>query len=108
MILTPSDIERIRKLGYRINEFAFFDGKYWRLKNVDGRCFFLNSNGLCSIYENRPLGCRAYPIIFVDNKCVPDFEICPYAVYISDDEIYKGCVILKEIFEELGESLETE
>jgi len=106
MILTPSDIQRIEKLGYKREYFAFFDGKYWRLKNVNGHCIFLDEKtGLCKIYENRPLGCRAYPIIVDDetNMCVIDIEYCPLAEKITVKEYLLGCRILQKIFRELGE-----
>lgn len=32
-----------------------------RLRHRDGACVFLDSNERCSIYELRPISCRAYP-----------------------------------------------
>ncbi len=103
MILTESDIRRIVKLGYKLKEFAYFDGEYWRLKNVNGKCYFLGEDGRCRIYEHRPLGCIAYPIVKINGKCAPDFEVCPYAKYATETEIKMGCKILKRIFKELRE-----
>ena len=101
MVLTDSDIRRIVELGYRLEEFAYFDGEFWRLKNVNGKCVFLDKNGLCRIYKDRPLGCRAYPVIEIGGKCAPDHEVCPYTRYITKREIEVGCKILNNIFKEL-------
>jgi Fe-S-cluster containining protein len=37
-----------------------------RLRNVDAKCFFLSEKG-CSIYNDRPQGCKFYPLV-VDFK----------------------------------------
>ena len=106
MILTKSDINRISSLGYKLEEYAIFDGKFWLLKNVNGKCFFLDENGKCKIYDHRPLGCRAYPVIKIDGKCTPDIEVCPHADLMTEDEIKAGCKILEKIFKELEEGYE--
>ena len=105
MILTPSDIERIsQKTGLKREDFAWFDGKYWRLKNVYGHCIFLDPiTGRCKIYEIRPLGCQAYPVIEKNGICVPDYTYCPYAHLLSRKELIEGCKILRKIFKELKE-----
>ncbi|MEX2690290.1 MAG: YkgJ family cysteine cluster protein [Candidatus Njordarchaeia archaeon] len=105
MILTPTDIERIKRHGYKLESFAYFDGKYWRLKNRNGKCVFLQNDGRCSIYSYRPSGCRSYPVIFDEStgKCILDGSVCPYIQHISEKEIKKGCTILIEILKELGE-----
>ena len=100
--MTKSDIERISKLGYSVKEFAYFDGKFWRLRNVNGRCYFLTKDGLCKIYEDRPKGCRAYPIILIEGECKPDFEICPYADKLTISEVIYGCKLIREIYWETG------
>jgi len=60
MTLTEEDLQRIKDQGY--NDFYFINDGYFQLRNVNGRCYFLK-DGRCSIYENRPDGCRYYPII---------------------------------------------
>lgn len=32
-----------------------------QVREVNGMCPFLLANGMCSIYDNRPLNCRIYP-----------------------------------------------
>jgi Fe-S-cluster containining protein len=39
-----------------------FSGGERRLRNVDGRCFFLEDAG-CGVYGDRPAGCRFYPLV---------------------------------------------
>jgi len=79
MPLTILDVNRIIKMGYKIRDFAEKSEGIWRLKNVDGRCFFLNWNGKCRIYEYRPYGCRLYPLIYDwnEHKITLD-NLCPY------------------------------
>ena len=104
MILAYSDIERIILQGHELEDFMYYDGFYWRLKNIEGKCVFLRNDGRCEVYRYRPLGCRAYPIV-LDEKhdCVLDDEICPYAYAISKDEFLEGCRILSKFFRNLGE-----
>ncbi|MHA1608664.1 MAG: YkgJ family cysteine cluster protein [Candidatus Njordarchaeales archaeon] len=104
MILTIGDIYRLLRKGFKIFEFAYYDGEYWRLRNIGERCVFLNNDGLCKIYPDRPLGCRAYPIVMGEKyKCVPDDEICPHISLLSREELQEGCKILQNFFKELGE-----
>jgi len=53
--LTISDVERI---GNKDN-IIFSEGVF-RIKRINGACAFFKE-GLCSIYNNRPLSCRLYP-----------------------------------------------
>lgn len=101
MPLTLEDIIRIRGLGYDVRDFAVFRDGLWRLKNINGKCVFLNDEGLCIIYPNRPLGCRLYPVIQVDDHCVPDFECCPYARYLSVEELISVCPLVKKLNKKL-------
>jgi Fe-S-cluster containining protein len=39
-----------------------FRGGERRLRNIEGRCYFLEPDG-CSVYEDRPAGCRFYPLV---------------------------------------------
>ena len=76
MTLTNEDIDRISDLGYK-NFFVFKNG-YYQLVNVHGHCIFLKKD-LCSIYPNRPEGCKLYPLI-LDTDTGEAFlhEFCPY------------------------------
>jgi Fe-S-cluster containining protein len=78
MPLTRLDINRIVKLGYKVNVFAEKTNCGWRLRNIDGKCFFLNG-ARCRIYEHRPYGCRVYPLVYSlrERKAVLD-GFCPH------------------------------
>ncbi len=91
MPLTDEDIRRIVSLGYKPKDFTVFRGGLWRLRNIDGRCVFLGEDGMCKIYEHRPIGCRLYPLIEIDGRCVVDAEYCPYAYMISEEEVKRFC-----------------
>jgi hypothetical protein len=75
MPLTVEDLERIKALGFDENDFSIFVGGVRRLRNVHGRCYFLEENR-CTIYEHRPEGCRIYPLVLSSGKVVVD-DLCP-------------------------------
>jgi Fe-S-cluster containining protein len=87
MFLSNMDVSRIEKLGF--SKENFLEGKegFLALKNVDGKCFFLKEK-MCSIYENRPQGCRFYPLIYdfeeervvIDKLCIhhQDFNVAVF------------------------------
>lgn len=79
MPLTRLDINRITKLGYQISDFAEKVDHEWRLRNINGKCFFLNEEGRCKIYKYRPYGCRLYPLVYnwKRRETVLD-DLCPY------------------------------
>jgi Fe-S-cluster containining protein len=88
MELLPEDIERIVALGYKLRDFAIFDGEIWRLRNVDGHCVFLNPSTMeCTIYENRPIGCRLYPLVYDDIEGPYIDKECPAWNTIRNIEI---------------------
>ena len=104
MILAPSDIERLESLGFKREDFAVFDGQFYRLRNVDGYCFFYDKKtGRCKVYPYRPVGCSAYPIVFdvETGEYVVDTE-CPLAGTTSEEEIKRARVILGELLRGLG------
>ncbi|MEM1520393.1 MAG: YkgJ family cysteine cluster protein [Candidatus Korarchaeum sp.] len=101
MVLTESDLRRIESLGYKREQFSEVRDGFIRLRNVEGRCYFLDG-GSCRIYEARPLGCRAYPLVFniTNGRCELDDE-CPVIDTIDDEEFQNKCKIITEIVEEL-------
>jgi Fe-S-cluster containining protein len=65
-------------------------------KTVDGSCVFLR-NGLCSIYEARPLICRFYPFQLQNRG--NDRYVFRYTEECLG--LGKGCQLEKRFFEEL-------
>jgi Fe-S-cluster containining protein len=62
MPLSTSDIRRIVLLGFSEDFFVITKDGERRLKNLKGRCVF-HDGQLCTIYRNRPEGCRTYPVV---------------------------------------------
>lgn len=78
IILLREDVESLERLGYR----GFYEvrGGFRRLRNVGGRCFFLDLGvGGCLVYSSRPLGCRVYPLIYDEGVGVTVDSECPIA-----------------------------
>ncbi|MDG6923530.1 MAG: YkgJ family cysteine cluster protein [Nitrososphaerota archaeon] len=79
MLLLDEDVERISGLGYEEKFFVAKSQGFKVLKNSRaGRCVF-HDETRCTIYENRPKGCKLYPIIFNEDlmSAVKD-DLCPY------------------------------
>ena len=74
--LYKKDIERIKKKGYKEEEFVYadnFGNKY--IKDKKGWCMFLDKNkkmGSCKIYGARPKICRLYPTRLIKGSCKPE------------------------------------
>ena len=97
MELSSEDIRRLEKKGYCLEDFAVIDDLGTRLRNVDGYCYFYShTNKKCDIYENRPLGCYIYPVIYLENKGVTVDKLCPRGQTISAQELRtKGKILFK-------------
>jgi Fe-S-cluster containining protein len=88
MPLSPSDVLRLATTtGQHPNQFSKEESGIRILLNnpVTEACVFLDTEsadpqapGLCSIYENRPIGCRTYPLILnADDEAFLD-TLCPH------------------------------
>ena len=89
MTLTEADAARLEAAGY--GDFCFVnDDCDFQLTNVDGHCIFL-IDGRCSVHDDRPEGCRLYPLILdlsVDRVVLDAF--CPWAkefTFTQDDRV---------------------
>ena len=102
MPLTEEDIKRIEKLGYRRQDFAVKVDGIYRLRNVNGKCYFLDESNRCRIYEHRPIGCRIYPVILDvnSNRAVVD-DLCPMKDTISEEDIKAVEPILRKLVREI-------
>lgn len=89
-------IKRKEKAGLLVKEN---DG-YWYIKTKrDGACPFL-TKGLCSIYKERPLSCRAFPF-FINKYCGLTVDInCPGwgRGWTSIDKIETMTKALKKVY----------
>lgn len=85
MPLTEADIARLEALGHRREDFAMPGEHGWlQLRTRDAPagtttrpCVFLR-DGRCSVYAERPQGCRVYPLVLDgDGRLVRDVD-CPF------------------------------
>jgi hypothetical protein len=94
MLLSKMDIKRIESLGYSCDIFVDIHDGWLQLKNQDGRCVF-HSSIMCTIYENRPDGCKLYPIIYdKDKKHVVFDKDCP-----QRDKFHMSKSITKQLYD---------
>jgi len=102
MTLTEADAQRLEAAGRR--DFYFVNDDHdLQLVNVNGHCIFL-VDGRCSVHDDRPEGCRLYPLILdlsVD-RVVRD-AFCPWArefTFTQDDRVQ----LRKSVAEEENEA----
>jgi Fe-S-cluster containining protein len=79
MLLLEDDVQRIVGLGFEEGSFAVESDGFEMLRNSSiGRCVF-HDGKQCTIYSNRPAGCKLYPIIFDEDLNHPVMDgLCPY------------------------------
>ena len=83
MLLSLDDVKRIKELGFSRDFFVDEVEGWLQLKNKNGLCVF-HDGSHCTIYENRPYGCRLYPVIYdADNDRAIIDEECSYGTYFS-------------------------
>ena len=104
MTLTKTDAGRIDALGYNRKEYLVkTEDGFCELRNIDGHCFFYEPDSkLCKIYDDRPDGCKYYPIVYdvKKRKCVVDSD-CPSRETMTRDEIRKSCHNVRDLVKRL-------
>lgn len=102
MELSSEDIEKLEKMGYRLEKIAVTNNGATRLRNVDGYCiFYSRADKNCQIYEKRPLGCYLYPVVYLTNEGAIVDELCPMEHTISDKELRKKGKILEKLLKKI-------
>ena len=88
MLLSKKDITRLEKKGFNKNYFVKYDKQgYAQLKNREGYCVFYDRKKReCSVYVDRPSGCRVYPVIFDEEKGIILDDICQSRNTITEKE----------------------
>ncbi|MHA1199491.1 MAG: YkgJ family cysteine cluster protein [Candidatus Heimdallarchaeaceae archaeon] len=105
--LTKDDIGRIEdktnsKEWYTTIEFNQKTASVVAKKSEDSDdCFFLSDEGLCNIYNHRPLDCRLFPLFVKINKQSEKEYIVRWLVWYCPLTENKGIDILKEESEKL-------
>ena len=103
MLLSEADIKRLINVGYKAENFVVYDKKgYAKLRNAGKYCVFYNAEKqLCKVYKYRPLGCRIYPVIFVEGKGVVVDDLCPSKHTVSTAELQRKGRILRKLLERI-------
>jgi Fe-S-cluster containining protein len=90
MPLTEDDVARLERAGKRRADFSFVDddGTLLLVNVQDGErrhCTFL-VGGRCSVYADRPAGCRLYPFVLGPDakRVVRDLD-CPWRREFAND-----------------------
>jgi Fe-S-cluster containining protein len=99
MILTRSDITRLEKRGYK--GFYTKRGGFYRLININGKCVFLEPSNECLVYEDRPAGCRGYPLVYDEERGVVLDEECPLASSVSCVDLVRGVDLVRVVLREI-------
>ncbi len=88
MLLSKKDIKRLEKIGFSEKQFVIFDKYgYAQLRNREGYCFFYDRlNHKCSVYNDRPAGCRVYPVILDEDIGIILDNICESRKSITQSE----------------------
>ncbi|MCL2135152.1 MAG: YkgJ family cysteine cluster protein [Candidatus Bathyarchaeota archaeon] len=98
MLLSKEDIQRIAKKGFNKKYFIKIDKYgYAQLRNRNGYCVFYDLDArLCSIYSDRPFGCRVYPVILDEDVGIVVDVICSERNSVTfKEKSEKGQVVLK-------------
>lgn len=102
MELSSDDIKRLVGAGFCPEDFMVLRGGVPRLRNVDGWCYFYSpANKRCRVYKIRPLGCRLYPVVYVDGEGIMLDELCPMRHTVSEKEFRQKARILERLLEKI-------
>ncbi|MEM3703943.1 MAG: YkgJ family cysteine cluster protein [Candidatus Bathyarchaeia archaeon] len=103
MELSSEDIKRLVDAGYSPEDFIIIRDGVSRLRNVDGWCYFYSpAEKKCRVYSIRPLGCRLYPVVYVEREGAALDEFCPMRHTVSKGEFRRKAKILKKLLEEIA------
>jgi Fe-S-cluster containining protein len=109
MLLSSKDIEQLEKEGYQREFFAVFDKEgNAKLRNMKSHCVFYDvEKSRCKVYASRSLGCRLYPVIYVENKGIVVDNICRAKGNFNEKTMErKGKKVLK-LLEKIDEEAES-
>ncbi|MBS7608863.1 MAG: YkgJ family cysteine cluster protein [Candidatus Bathyarchaeia archaeon] len=98
MELSLKDIQRLASAGFRPEDFITVHGDVPRLRNVNGWCYFYDPfKRRCKAYKLRPLGCRIYPVIYVEGEGFTLDKLCPMRHTVSEKEFKLKAKTLKKL-----------
>ena len=106
MELSSDDIIILEENGFRLEEVTVQNDNITQLRNVEGYCYFYNHiDGKCQIYENKPIGCCTYPVVYLENEGMIIDELCPMGQTISKYEMMKKGKILNKLLKKIDGKL---
>lgn len=108
MLLANADIGRLERKGYDKQVFARFDKEgYATLRNQNGHCVFYDvSKQRCEVYEDRPAGCRIYPVMYDESKGIVTDSICPARDTVSEKQMTKRGKKVMKLLEKIDAEAE--
>jgi len=102
MELSRKDIGRLEEAGHRLEEFVVVDNGVTWLRNVGGWCYFYSlADKKCLVYEERPLGCYLYPVVYLADEGAVVDNFCPMGHTISEQELRKKAKILFKLLKKI-------
>ncbi len=87
VMLTSEEVERLSRLvgaggiAFEAKRTFLDNGFYMELK-AEG-CVFLGSDNLCQIYEDRPQGCRTFPLMANTPRCELSGWVRPPKIFVG-------------------------
>lgn len=103
MELSSDDVKRLVDAGYRPEDFIVIREGVLRLKNVDGWCYFYSpADKRCRVYRIRPMGCRLYPVVYVEGEGIMLDELCPMRHTVSKEEFRRKAKALKKLLKKIN------
>jgi hypothetical protein len=107
MIVSIQDIDHIMNFfsnNIKKEDFVCEINGNLQLNNINGHCVFFDlATKRCKIYNNRPQGCRFYPLIYDKyiKNCIYDKE-CPRTdlFYRTKNEFQENCEALRNFLRE--------
>jgi Fe-S-cluster containining protein len=89
MLLSNRDIRLLERAGYDRKEFVRLDKQgFAKLRNHLGFCTFYNTKRhRCNVYRHRPLGCRIYPVFYIEDEGPALDNLCPMKSTVSEREL---------------------
>lgn len=87
VVLTHEDVSRLLTMGHYEQTFARQSRHGHNLKELvflGGECIFQKS-GKCSVYYNRPIACRIFPMTLQGNGPGLD-SLCPHCSEFKEDQ----------------------
>jgi Fe-S-cluster containining protein len=108
MLLSAEDIAQLEKKGYKKESFIRIDkAGYAVLRNRQGRCVFFDAEKQrCSVYSERPSGCRVYPVIFDEDKGIVADTVCQARETVTEKEKDRKGKKVLELLERLDREAE--